>query len=353
MARNTSHSNSLDLFRIAHQTMIEAGFVPDLPGAVIEEVNSIVSGSVAIAAHSSAQDLRELLWYSIDDKRSRDLDQVEYAEKITGGDVRLLVGIADVDAVVPKASAIDKHAATNCTSVYTGVKTYPMLPEELSTDLTSLVEGEDRLAVVTEMVLAPDGSVMKTNFYRALVKNQAKLAYEEIGAWLDGKTGVPESVSKVPGMVAQIKLQSEIANRFGEFRKEHGALDIETIQATPVMDDRGKVVDLAVVESNSARELIANFMISANVTMAEFLEAKGGPSLRRIVRTPKYWSRIVEIAAELGEKLSATPDSRALADFLARRQRADPVHFPDLSLAVVKSLGPGEYTVEFPDTPSE
>ena len=353
MTKHSVHSDAIDLFAIAHQTMIEAGFVPDFPSPVAREVRSMVAGRSTMPANSATQDLRKLLWSSIDDKKTRDLDQVEYAEIIPGGDTRLLVGIADVDAFVSKGSATDTHAATNCTSVYTGVKTYPMLPEELSTDLTSLVEGEDRLAVVTEMVLAPDGSVKKTNFYRALVKNQAKLAYEEIGAWLDGKTGVPENVSKVAGMEAQIKLQSEIANRFGEFRKEHGALDLETIQAAPVMDDRGKVVDLAVVESNGARELIANFMISANVAMAEFLEAKGGPSLRRIVRTPKYWSRIVEIADELGEKLPATPDSRALADFLARRKVADPIHFSDLSLAVVKSLGPGEYTVELPGEEGE
>ncbi|HEY3038803.1 MAG TPA: RNB domain-containing ribonuclease [Pyrinomonadaceae bacterium] len=348
-----AHSNSIDLFAIAHQTMLEAGFEPDFSGPVAREVHAMVAGRTTLSAGSGTKDLRELLWSSIDDKKTRDLDQVEYAEVIQGGETRLLVAIADVDAFVSKGSATDTHAATNCTSVYTGVKTFPMLPEELSTDLTSLVEGEDRLAVVTEMVLAPDGSVKKTTFYRALVKNQAKLAYEEIGAWLDGKTGVPESVSKVAGMEAQIKLQSEIANRFGEFRKEHGALDLEIIQAAPVIDDHGKVVDLAVVESNGARELIANFMISANVAMAEFLEAKGGPSLRRIVRTPKYWSRIVEIAAELGEKLPATPDSRALADFLARRKVADPIHFPDLSLAVVKSLGPGEYTVELPGEEGE
>jgi len=157
----------------------------------------------------------------------------------------------------------------------------------------------------------------------------------------------------VPGMEAQIKLQSEIADRLGEFRKEHGAIDLGTIQATPVMGDHGKVVDLAVIEPNRARDLIANFMISANVAMAEFLEAKGGPSLRRIVRTPKYWPRIVEIAAELGEQLPATPDSHALADFLARRKVADPVHFPDLSLAVVKSLGPGEYAVQVPGEEGE
>ena len=353
MTKNAIHSNSLDLFAIAHQTMLEAGFEPDFPGPVAKEVSAMAARLVSAPADSAVQDLRKLLWSSIDDKRTRDLDQVEYAESVPGGDTRLLIGIADVDAFVSQGSATDKHAATNCTSVYTGVKTFPMLPEELSTDLTSLVEGEDRLVVVTEMILSPDGTVKKTNFYRALVKNQGKLAYESVGAWLDGKAGVPESVSKVPGMEAQIKLQSEIADRFGEFRKEHGALDLDTIQANPVMDDHGKVVDLAVVDSNGARDLIANFMISANVAMAQFLEAKSGPSLRRIVRTPKYWSRIVEIAAEVGEKLPAAPDSRALSDFLARRKVADPIHFPDLSLAVVKSLGPGEYTVQMPGEEGE
>jgi exoribonuclease II len=353
MSKNTSHSNSFDLFRIARQSMIEAGFVPDFPPAVAEEVRSITSENPAIITESVAQDLRELLWSSIDDKRSRDLDQVEYAERITGGDVRLLIGIADVEGVVPKASAIDKHAATNCTSVYTGVKTFPMLPEELSTDLTSLVEGEDRVAVVTEMLLAPDGSLKNTSFNRAIIRNHAKLSYESIGAWLDGKAQIPERVKNVPGLEPQIKLQSEIANQLEEFRKKHGAIDLGTIQTMPVVDDRGKVVDLAVIELNSARDLIANFMITANVAMAEFLESKGGPSLRRIVRTPKYWPRIVEIAAELGEELPAKPDSRALADFLCRRKRADPVHFPDLSLAVVKSLGPGEYTVQLPGAEDE
>ncbi|MEP6820072.1 MAG: RNB domain-containing ribonuclease [bacterium] len=352
MPRNASHSQSVDLFAIAHESMIEAGFVPDLPGGVVSEVHSIVAAP-ASARDKSVKDLRALLWSSIDDARSRDLDQVEYAEALAGGDTRLLVGIADVDALVSQGSAIDKHAAANCTSVYTGVRTYPMLPEELSTDLTSLNAGEDRLAVVTEMVLASDGSVKSTNIYRALLKNSAKLSYEAVGDWLDGKTGVPPSVATVPGLEAQIRLQFESAKDLGELRKQHGALELGTIQASPVVDDQGKVVDLAVVEQNGARDLIANFMIAANVAMAQFLEGKGGPTLRRVVRTPKYWSRIVELAAELGEQLPATPDSRSLADFLARRKVADPLHFPDLSLAVVKSLGPGEYAVQLPGEQGE
>ncbi len=330
--------------------MIEAGFAPDLNSAISNEVRSIAASRPRT---SEVRDLRALLWSSIDDKKSRDLDQVEYAEMLPDGDTRLLVGIADVDAFVPKGSAIDMHAAENCTSVYTGVKTFPMLPEELSTDLTSLNQGEDRLAIVTEMILARDGTVKRTDYYRATVNNHAKLSYEAVGAWLDGHGETPASVKAVPGLESQIRLQFESAKRLGEMRRQHGSIELGTIQATAVVNDVGQVTDLAVVEQNAARDLIANLMIAANVAMAEFLEAKGGPSLRRIVRTPKYWSRIVEIADELGEKLPATPNSRALADFLARRKAADPIHFPDLSLAVVKSLGPGEYTVQLPNAESE
>jgi exoribonuclease-2 len=352
MTRRDSHSNSVDLLGIAHQSMIEAGFLPEFSAAVKLEAAKLAERSPELTA-PGVRDLRELLWSSIDDAKSRDLDQVEYAEALVAGEIRLLIGIADVDAFVPKGSAIDAHASKNCTSVYAGVKTFPMLPEQLSTDLTSLVAGEDRLAVVTEMVVASDGTVKTTDFYRAIIRNHAKLSYESVGDWLDGKTGVPERIQSVSGLEAQVRLQHETAERLGEFRKRKGAIELGTIQANPVVDDQGKVKELQLIEQNSARDLIANFMIAANVEMAEFLETKGGPSLRRVVRTPKYWSRIVEIAAELGEKLPATPDSLALAEFLARRKKVDPLHFPDLSLAVVKSLGPGEYTVQVPGQDGE
>lgn len=332
--------------------MIEGGFVPDMPNAAASELRAIVT-KPTVPADKSVRDLRGLLWSSIDNKSSRDLDQVEFAEALAGGDTRLLVGIADVDSLVAKGSAIDEQAAANCTSVYTGVRTYPMLPEELSTDLTSLNAGQDRLAVVTEMVLAPDGTVRSIDIYRALLKNQAKLSYEAVGEWLDGKAGVPQGVAPVPALEAQIRLQFESAKDLGELRKQHGALELGTIQASPVVDDHGNVLELSVVEQNSARDLIANFMIAANVAMAQFLEGKGGPTLQRVVRTPKYWSRIVEIAAELGEHLPVTPDSRALAEFLVIRKKADPLHFPDLSLAVVKSLGPGEYAAQLPGEAGE
>ena len=353
MTKQQSHSHSINLDAIAHRSVVEAGFEPDLPAAAEKEIESITAHPPATTSNPSVRDLRALLWSSIDDSKSRDLDQLEYVETLSGGDTKLLVAIADVDAFVPKGSAIDHYAAKNSTSVYTGVRTFPMLPEELSTDLTSLVAGEDRLAVVTEIVVAPDGTVRSTDVYRAVVHSQAKLSYESVGDWLDGKSEVPPKIAAVPGLEAQIKLQFETANRLRELRRQQGALELATIQANPVVNDEGKVTELAVVEQNAARELIANFMITANVAMAKFLEDAGRSSLRRVVRTPKYWPRIVEIAEELGEKLPALPDSHALAEFLDRRKVADPVHFPDLSLAIVKSLGPGEYTVEKPGSEGE
>jgi exoribonuclease-2 len=328
--------------------MVDAGFVPDLPHSVLNELRSLPATVPARLSDSSVRDLRSSLWSSIDDRKSRDLDQVECAESLPDGDIRVLVGIADVDSLVRKASAIDAHAAENTTSVYTGVRTYPMLPEQLSTDMTSLVGGADRSSIVTEMIVARDGAVKSSDVYPALVHNYAKLSYEAVGTWLDDKGPLPPEVASVPKMEAQIRLQFEAAQRLRELRKEHGALELETIQASPVLNNTGQVTDLSVTERNSARDLIENFMIAANVAMAQFLAARGVPSIRRVVRTPKYWPRIVELARELGAELPRQPDSRALADFLARRKSADPLHFPDLSLSIVKLLGPGEYTVETP-----
>jgi VacB/RNase II family 3'-5' exoribonuclease len=345
MTRPSTDSSSLDLIAIANRSMIDNGFEPDFSEAARQQIQSILKQRSQIAADDSRRDLRTLLWSSIDDGKTRDLDQVEYAETLPDGETRLLIGIADVDVFVAKNSAIDQHAARNCTSVYTGVKTFPMLPEELSNDLTSLVENEDRLAVVTELVFAADSSVKKTDVYPARVRNRAKLSYEGVGAWLDKSGPLPSGIKEVSGMETQIKLQADLADRLAEFRKKQGAIDLGTIQSVPVTDEHGKVVGLKVIESSTSRDLIANFMIAANVAMAEFLEKKGGPSLRRVVRTPEHWDRIVEIADAVGEKLPTKPDSKALADFLSLRRKADPEHFPDLSLAVVKALGPGEYVL--------
>ena len=353
MTHNRSASDTLDLAAIAHQTMLDAGFVPDTPPSVLAELQSIESQPQTAVAGPSTRDLRSLLWSSIDDRKSRDLDQVEYAERLPNGDVRVQVGIADVDALVQKGSAIDAHAAENGTSVYTGIRTFPMLPEQLSTDMTSLVGGADRLSIVTEMILSPDGTVKSSDVYSAVLHNYAKLSYEAVGAWLDNKGPIPLEVASVPKMDAQVRLQFEAAQHLRELRREHGALELETIQASPVIDSNGQVTELSVVERNSARDLIENFMIAANVAMAQFLTAQGALSLRRVVRTPEHWPRIVEIANELGEQLPAEPDSHALADFLARRKTADPQHFPDLSLSIIKLLGPGEYTVQTQGTSGE
>lgn len=353
MTHNRSASESLDLAAIAHQTMLDAGFMPDTPPAVLAELGSLKSPPETVVAGSSTRDLRSLLWSSIDDRKSRDLDQVEYAERLPNGDIRVLVGIADVDVLVQRDSAIDAHAARNATSVYTGVRTFPMLPEQLSTDMTSLKDGADRASIVTEMIVASDGAVKSSEVYSASLHNYAKLSYEAVGAWLDNTGPIPPEVALVPKMDAQIRLQFEAAQNLRELRREHGALELETIQASPVINNEGQVTELSVVERNSARDLIENFMIAANVAMAQFLTAQGAVSLRRVVRTPEHWPRIVEIAHELGEQLPEQPDSRALADFLARRKTADPQHFPDLSLSIVKLLGPGEYTVQKPGASAE
>jgi VacB/RNase II family 3'-5' exoribonuclease len=353
MTHNRFDSDSLDLAAIARQAMVEAGFVPDPPPSALAELASLESNQRMKDTSSSTRDLRPLLWSSIDDRKSRDLDQVEYAEELTGGDIRLMVGIADVDALVPKGSAIDAHAAENGTSVYAGFKIFPMLPEQLSTDKTSLVGGADRLSIVTEMVVGTDGTVKSSDVFPARLHNYAKLSYEAVGAWLDDQGSIPPEVGQVPGMDVQIHLQFEAAKHLRQMRREHGALELETIQASPVMNNEGKVTDLAVTERNSARDLIEDFMIAANVAMAQFLEAKAALSIRRVVRTPEHWSRIVEIAESLHDNLPAEPDPRALADFMARRKAADPAHFPDLSLSIVKLLGPGEYMVQKPGASGE
>jgi VacB/RNase II family 3'-5' exoribonuclease len=351
--KNQSRMDSLDLSAMAHQAMIESGFVPDMPHSVLEELQSLESKPPTAAEDSSTRDLRSLLWSSIDDRKSRDLDQVEYAERLPNGDICVRVGIANVDALVQKSSAIDAHAAENGTSVYTGVRTFPMLPEQLSTDMTSLVGGADRSSIVTEVIVNPDGTMKSTDVYSARLHNYAKLSYESVGPWLDNTGEIPPEVASVPKMDAQIRLQFEAAQHLRALRREHGALELETIQASPVIDNNGQVTELSVVERNSARDLIENFMIAANVAMALFLNAKGALSLRRVVRTPEHWPRIVELANELGEQLPPQPDSRSLADFLARRKTADPRHFPDLSLSIIKLLGPGEYTVQTPGTSGE
>lgn len=317
------------------------GFEPDFSSEILLEVRSLPSAPLV----SGARDLRSLLWSSIDNRESRDLDQVEVSERRPGGAIRVRIGVADVGTLVPQGSAADAHAAANTTSVYTGVAVFPMLPERLSNDLTSLNEGEDRLAVIIEFDVAADGALSNASVYRGLLHNQAKLTYNEVGAWLDGTGDPPRIFGRLPLLRDQLVMQNEAAQRLRKARDRAGALNFESVEASPVVVN-GKVVDLAVSRRNAARDLIEDFMVAANRTVATYLLAHGSASLRRVVREPQRWDRIVALAADVGETLPAAPDSVALSGFLERRRAADPEHFADLSLSVVKLLGPGVYVLE-------
>lgn len=339
-----SDVRAFDLRAAERQSMIEHGFEPDFSPEIESELAALVAHPPTPGA--AVEDLRHLLWSSIDNDTSRDLDQIEYAEQNSSGDVRILIGIADVDMYVPKGSAIDRRAAVETTTVYSGITVYPMLPEQLSTGLTSLLEGEDRACVVTEFVLDTEDNVKESRLYPALVHNKAQLAYSSVGAWLEGEKSAPRKVAESSELQAQLRLQNKTAQRLRVKRFERGALALETIETRAMIE--GGTVDISLEERNAATELIEDFMVAANGVVARTLREKRIPSIRRIVRTPKRWDRIVQLAKEMGEMLPPEPDSKSLNDFLCRRRREDPDHFADLSLAVVKLMGPGEYVVENP-----
>jgi len=334
-----------DLFAIARQEMIDEGFDPDFPPGTDQQLATL-KAQAAPAAEGDVRDMRALLWSSIDNDSSRDLDQIEVAERVDGG-IRVRIGIADVDSDVPIGSPIDRHAAAQTTTVYTGIRTFSMLPEQLSTGLTSLNEAADRLAVVVEFLVAGDGSISSTGIYRALVRNRAQLAYNAVGGWLEGASGAPSKVGASADLEAQLKLQDEAAQILLEERHRLGALNIDRVEAEAVVVD-GQVQGIDARKKNRATELIENFMVAANGVMARTLLDAGAPSIRRVVRTPERWPRIVELAARYGETLPKEADSRALNDFLQKRKAADEVHYADLSLAVIKLMGPGEYVFARP-----
>jgi exoribonuclease-2 len=337
---NPSH---LDLQATAREVMQRYGFEPDFPPQVSQQLADLKAHPPQVAAAGDIRDLRNLLWSSIDNDTSRDLDQIEVAERASDGDVKIMVGIADVDAFVPRQSAIDQHAAQETTTVYAGVRNFPMLPEDLSTGKTSLLENQDCLSVVIEFVVDPTGAINAPSVYRAIVRNKAQLQYNSVGAWLEGKAPGPPKVAASSDLQAQLKLQDEVAQKLKTQRFEHGALNLQTDEVHPlVLNDQ--VVDVVKQQKNRATELIEDFMVAANGVVARFLEKIS--SLRRIVRTPERWDRIMQLAATKSEKLPAQPDSKALNDFLLRRKAADPDHFADLSLAVIKLIGPGEYVLE-------
>ena len=336
-----------NLVSAAHAAMIEHGFQPDFPAGTDTEL-------AAIQAHpeppvsQGIKDLRNLLWSSIDNDTSKDLDQVEWAEKLPDGRIRVLIGVSDVDSRVAKGTLLDTHARSETTSVYTGVRVFPMLPPELSEGITSLNENEDRLAMVVEYAVDALGTVADGKAYRALVRNHAHLAYNAVGQWLEGSGPAPAKVAANADLAAQLKLQDQAAQQMQGGRFQHGALDLETIETRPVML-ADEAIDIARQQKNRATSLIEEFMVAANGVMAKTFDEAGVASIRRIVRIPKRWERIVEVAEGLGTKLPAEPDSKALNDFLLLQKQKDPDHFPDLSLAVVKLMGPGEYVLVKPN----
>jgi exoribonuclease-2 len=347
---NDSRPSSIDLQAMARQVMLAQGFEPDFPPATRQQLADISAHPPQLTPSEKVRDLRGLLWSSIDNDTSKDLDQIEVAERLPNGDVKVMVGIADVDAFVFKDSPIDQHAAKETTSVYAGVTIFPMLPNELSTGASSLLPDVDRPAVVTEFVINANGALNASNVYRALVRNQAQLTYNATGAWLEGTAAAPPKLAASAELQAQLKLQDEVAQALRKLRYANGALNIDTAEVVPLLLNQ-EVTGVATVEKNRATELIEDFMIAANGVVARLLEEVS--SLRRIVKTPEHWDGLVRLAAAQGEKLPAQADSKALNDFLLKRKAADPDHFADLSLAVIKLIGPGEYVLERPGDPEQ
>jgi VacB/RNase II family 3'-5' exoribonuclease len=340
----------VDLQAMAKQTMLENGFEPEFSAQVQQELGELKAHPPQVAPSANIRDLRDLLWSSIDNDTSRDLDQIEVAQRLPNGETKILVGIADVDTFVPKSSAIDAHAGKETTTVYTGVRNFPMLPEQLSTNTSSLLEAGDKLSIVIEFVVGIDGVVHSGSVYQAIVRNKAQLMYNAVGAWLENTSGAPDKVAASPELQSQLKLQDEVAQALKNERYRHGALNIETIEVHPLMLNE-KIVDVVKQEKNRATELIEDFMIAANEVVARMLDSNKVSSIRRVVKTPERWPRIVELAAKLGGNLPAVPNSKALNDFLIQRKSADPDHFADISLAIIKLMGPGEYVLERPGDP--
>ncbi|MFZ0273044.1 MAG: RNB domain-containing ribonuclease [Acidobacteriaceae bacterium] len=344
-----NHQLHFDLSAAARRYMIAHGFEPEYPPPVAVQLAELRAHPPQPPA--TARDLRSLLWSSIDNDTSKDLDQIEYVEPVAGGH-RVLIGVADVDAFVPKGSPIDQHALRETTTVYTGIEIFSMLPEELSTGLTSLLQDQERMAGVCEFTVDAQAQIVASDIYLARVVNKAQLAYPSVGAWLAGQAPAPPRVAALPELQQQLRLQDDIAQRLRGERNRHGALNLETIETVPIRLRDG-AIDIEAEVKNRATQLIEDFMIAANGVAARTLEAKHLSSIRRVVKTPKRWERIVQLAAEKGTQLPADPDPKPLHDFLCQQQKKDPDHFADLSLAVIKLLGPGEYVLEKPGEPAQ
>jgi VacB/RNase II family 3'-5' exoribonuclease len=335
---------------IAQRAMKERGLLPSFSSAVTAELIGFTHA--ATDASATVRDLRTLLWASIDNDDSRDLDQLTVSMPGEKGATKILIAIADVDALVKRGSAVDEHAQTNTTSVYTAAQIFPMLPEKLSTDLTSLNPGKERLAIIVEISIGADGQIGEASVSRGLVLNHAQLAYDSVAAWMEGTGPAPAAMAAIPGLAEQLRIQDRVAHSLKGRRQEHGALNLETIEARAEFEGEN-ITRLRAQSKNRATDLIEEFMVAANGVTARYLQKKGFASLRRILKSPERWQRIVELAATLNTTLPAQPDSKALETFLLARKAADPLRFPDLSLAVVKLLGRGEYALEKADHAAE
>lgn len=342
--KNSTYTRT-DLARIAMIVMKEKGLEPDFSKEVHEQLDSILGPSEE--RDVGIQDLTDLLWCSLDNDDSEDLDQLTACSNLENGSHKIYVAIADVDSLIKKDTPIDQHAKLNTASVYTSARIFPMLPEKLSTNLTSLNLNETRLALVTEMVVSNLGEILGSTIYRARVRNKAKLAYDAVSLWIEGIGNIPPALSAVDGMDEQIKTQDKIAQQLRIKRHEAGSLQLEIFQPKAIFEGE-VIIGIAEQEHNRGRQLIEEFMIATNQSTALFLLKKGIPSLRRVVRSPDRWLRIVELAKQYGESLPNEPDSKALSEFLAKQNKADPLRFPDLSLVIVKLMGPGEYVLEQP-----
>lgn len=357
-----------DLAAAALAEMHAAGFVPEFAPAVTRQVVEIATELARDGDANGFEDLRALGWSSIDNDTSRDLDQIEVAERVDGG-IRLHVAIGDVAHAVELGSPIDKHAQAQTQTIYTAVKNFPMLPLELSTGLTSLNEAEDRLAVVMSFTVREDGSLADEQVSRARVRNRAQLAYSRVGPWLErnasgyedrdvaalrsnsAREHTPDASlqGKLDGTALtaewldeQLKLQDEAAQRLHTARVKAGALEFHKAEAQPVVVD-GHVVDVLEATQNRAMLLIEDLMVAANGVMARTLRKAGRSGLQRVVVVPRRWDRIVALAQQHGHELPVNPDSQALNRVLEQIRAADPDHYPDIAVAVIKLMGPGEY----------
>jgi exoribonuclease II len=342
----TNHRTNLAT--LATWAMFSRGLEPEFPRAVMQQVAQLKEP--ARETGNGVRDLTRPAWFSIDNDDSRDLDQLSLSEPLPGGGLRIFVAVADVDALVKKGTPVDAHAQLNTTSVYTSARIFPMLPERLSTDLTSLNQDEDRLAIVSEMDFSVDGVLTGSTIYRALVRNKAQLAYDATSAWIEGESDLPEAARRVAGVEAQLRAQDSMAQKMRLLRRAEGSLEFETFQPRAQFDGE-RITGIGQQPQNRARQLIEELMIATNGCTARYLAAQGGVALRRVVRSPERWLRIVEVAQGYGVHLPEQPDGKALEAFLARQHREDPLRFPDLSLVIVKLMGSGEYVVERPSGP--